>query len=326
MLPGQAQLPYACAGTMETYGVQGIPNSLFEWVVDGGSLVDSIYNMNNDTIVIRWDYNRGTHNITVTEHTEFGCSGIPMAAEIEINAPIADIGDEAEVCEDTTYTFIATTTYHTDVTYLWNDGSTDNSYAAANEGYVWVRVTGTDQCVDYDSAFLTLNALPDIYLGPDTTLCGTELLTIDPGFFSEYEWSTGDISPTITVDGGRMEPELISITVTDENGCRASDTMMIEVCDATLLFANMPNTITPSDKNGQNDEWEIPNIEIFPQAVLEIYDRWGRLVYVTNDIYHNPWKGTNMKGVELPMDAYYFVLDLKIAHVKAITGYVNVIR
>ena len=75
-----------------------------------------------------------------------------------------------------------------------------------------------------------------------------------------------------------------------------------------------------------NDLWEIPHIDLFPDAVLEIFDRWGRLVYRTDDIANNLWNGKTMSGKEMPMDAYYFVIDLNIPNVKPMTGYVNVIR
>ena len=92
---------------------------------------------------------------------------------------------------------------------------------------------------------LLINPLPIVDLGSDTTLCGTETLLLDAGFFANYEWSTGDIVNPIQVDGERTEPETIWVTVTDENGCHGSDTLVLNVCDATLLFRNMPNTITP---------------------------------------------------------------------------------
>jgi gliding motility-associated-like protein len=155
-------------------------------------------------------------------------------------------------------------------------------------------------------------------------------MLVDAGSYSNYQWSTGDIVNPVTIDGRRISPEILWVEVTDENGCRGSDTLVLEVCDASVLFANMPNTITPgvdnSDNDGYNDTWVIPYIEIFPDAILEIYDRWGRLVYRTDDIAGNPFKGETMSGKPLPMDAYYFVLDLKVAHVKPLTGYVNVIR
>ncbi len=197
-------LPYACAGTMESYGVQGMPNSLFLWEVDGGIIVDTIYGHNNDTVVVRWDYERRDHSITVTEHTESGCFGIPVGGSISVNAPVANIGDEAAVCQNDAYTFDATTSYLNDVTYLWPDGSTGNTYTSGNQGYIWVKITGSDRCYDYDSSYLTVNPLPDINIGKDTTLCGTESIILDPGFYASYQWSTGSISSQITVDGRRI--------------------------------------------------------------------------------------------------------------------------
>lgn len=315
-------LPDACAGGSVRYGTQGLPNSTFIWTVSGGTIIANY----NDSIDVQWNYERRSHTISVTEQSDLGCFGEPVEAAVMINAPVADIGDNVEACVDDLFVFDATTSYQTDVTYLWPDNSTNATFATGNDGIVWVRVTGTDGCADYDSAYLTLNPLPVVDLGKDTALCGTATLLLDPGFYMSYEWSTGAISNSISLDGERREPETFWVEVTDENGCRGSDTIVLEVCDVYLLFDNMPNTITPGDQNDQNDRWEIPHIELFPDAILEIYDRWGRLIYRTDDIYNNPWKGETMSGKELPMDAYYFVIDLKLSNVKPLTGYVNVVR
>jgi gliding motility-associated-like protein len=323
MLGYGQNLPFACAGSMESYGVQGLPNSVFDWVVDGGTIVSGA---GNDTIILRWDYQRRKHSISVTEHTEYGCAGVPVEADLDIQAPVADIGNQEEVCQDSKFTFDAETSYLTNVTYLWSDSSTSSTLSTGNPGYVWVKITGTDGCADYDSSFLTVNPLPLTDLGKDTALCGTSTLLVDAGNFAYYNWSTGDNGSSVTVDGNRKEDEPLWVEVTDEKGCVGRDTMILEVCDVYLLFSNIPNTITPGDKNGQNDTWVIPNIDLFPDAVLEIYDRWGRLIYRTADVANNPWNGETMSGKELPMDAYYYVLDIKVAHTKPVTGYVNLIR
>jgi gliding motility-associated-like protein len=323
MLGYGQSLPFACAGSMESYGVQGFKNSVFLWEVDGGTIVSG---QNNDTVILRWDYQRRSHRITVTEETEFGCFGTPVEADLNVQAPVADIGNQAEVCQDSKYVFDAGTSYLTDVTYLWPDSSTNPTYSTGNPGYVWVKITGADGCADYDSSFLTVNPLPVVNLGKDTALCGSSTLLVNAGSFASYEWSTGDVTSEITVDGQRTNPENLWVKVTDDKGCQGTDTMILEVCDAYVLFLNIPNTITPGDKNGQNDTWVIPNIELFPDAVLEIYDRWGRLIFRTNDVFHNPWNGESMSGKEMPMDAYYYVLDIKAAHTKALTGYINLIR
>jgi gliding motility-associated-like protein len=323
MLGYGQSLPFACAGSMESYGVQGMPNSVFEWVVDGGTIVSGA---GNDTIILRWDYQRRNHRISVTEHTEYGCAGVPVESSLSIQAPLADIGNQEEICEDNMFTFDAETSYLTSVTYLWSDNSNGSTLSTDNPGYVWVKITGTDGCADYDSSLLTVNPLPLIDLGKDTALCGSSTLLVDAGNFAYYNWSTGDNSSSVTVDADRKEDEPLWVEVTDDKGCVGKDTMILEVCDAYLLFSNIPNTITPGGSLGQNDVWEIPNIELFPDAVLEIYDRWGRLVFRTDDVYHNPWNGETMSGKELPMDAYYYVLDLKLAHTKPVSGYVNIIR
>lgn len=317
----------ACAGSSVRYGVEAsIANSTFIWQVTGGSIILNY----NDSIDVKWNSDRGSHTISVTEISEFGCIGNTLDAEVIVNAPVADIGDEAEVCEDGLFTFDGTSSYSSDLTYLWPDGSTGSTYTTGADGYVWVRITGSDLCSDYDSAYLTVNPLPDVYIGRDTALCGTQTMLLDAGFFSTYNWSTGDVVNPVEVDGDRLEPEIIWVQVTDEKGCRGSDTIIMEVCDAALLFANMPNTITPGPEgsagDGVNDEWVIPNIDLFPDAVLEIYDRWGRLVFRTNNVSGEPWKGETMGGKALPMDAYYFVLDIKVTNVKPVTGYVNLIR
>jgi gliding motility-associated-like protein len=323
---GQTSLPYACAGSTEAYGVQGMCNSVFTWEITGGSVVSGD---GSDTVNIRWNYDRAVHSITVTERSEFGCEGTPLTATVRLKAPVVDLADE-NVCQNDQTTFTAFASYDTNITYLWSDGSTGNTLTSGTQGYVWVRVTGADQCVASDTAFLTVNPLPVVRLGRDTVLCGTESMEIDAGFYSTYAWSTGDIVNPITVNGRHSEPEPIWVTVTDGNGCTAtSDTMVLKVCDAYVLFRNMPNTITPETDgkgDGKNDRWVIPNIDLFPDAVLEIYDRWGRLVYRTNDVYNNPWDGKSSSGKEMPMDAYYFVLDIRVKHVKPFTGYINVVR
>jgi gliding motility-associated-like protein len=323
LLHGQA-LPYACTGSTESYGVQaGLANSVFFWDVEGGQIVSG---QGNDTIAVQWNFDRGSHSITVTEQSEHGCFGIPVTAQLDVQAPVADIGDEEGVCTGDSYTFDAETSYGYALTYLWSDNSTHSTFVTSDSGSVWVQVTGADGCIDYDSAHLELYPLPDVYLGKDTALCGNEAWYVNAGNYAAYHWSTGDVINPLMVDGRRTEPEVLWVEVTDFNGCVGSDTLILEVCDAYVLFASMPNTITPGDKDGKNDTWVIPNIDLFPQAVLEIYDRWGRLIYRTDDVYNNPWNGESMSGREMPMDAYYYVLDIGLSHIEPMTGYINLIR
>jgi gliding motility-associated-like protein len=48
---------------------------------------------------------------------------------------------------------------------------------------------------------------------------------------------------------------------------------------------------------------------LYPNAELWIYNRWGELVYYTDDVAGEPWDGT-FNGRDLPIDSYHYVLDL----------------
>ena len=61
--------------------------------------------------------------------------------------------------------------------------------------------------------------------------------------------------------------------------------------------------------------------------MVEIFDRWGTLVWRSEPGYSNPWDGRNMKGNEMPMDSYHFVIQLNTGAGKdAVTGIITVIR
>jgi gliding motility-associated-like protein len=315
-------LPYACTGSRAMYGVTGFKNSVFNWTVDGGVIVEDM----NDTIVVEWDYSRGIHNISVVEITEHGCIGDPVTATVDVTAPVLDLGDEIEICDQDSFAIEIEDNYTTPLSYLWHDGSTGNYFMAREAGLVWAQVTGTDGCTDYDSVVIIVNPLPVVELGEDTSLCGTQKLEIDAGTFNFYEWSTGAITSSIVASASEAHADTITVTVTDENGCEGSDTIVILQCSIDVFFGDIPNTITPNN-DGDNDVWVIEHLELFPGATVEIFDRWGRLIYrKVNPDPENVWDGKSQDGKEMPMDSYYFVIDFKYYDAKPLVGNINIIK
>jgi gliding motility-associated-like protein len=90
------------------------------------------------------------------------------------------------------------------------------------------------------------------------------------------------------------------------------------------LFKNLPSGFTPNN-DGKNDVWNIPGIENFPGAIVEIFDRWGILVFRSEPGYPKPWDGTS-NGKEAPMDAYYYVINLNKPGLKTLNGSVTLIK
>jgi gliding motility-associated-like protein len=81
--------------------------------------------------------------------------------------------------------------------------------------------------------------------------------------------------------------------------------------------------ITPNN-DGYNDTWKIRNIDLFPNAEVFVYTRWGKLVFNTKNISGNEWDGT-FKGKLLPTDSYTYILRLNNGDQDK-SGVVSIIR
>ncbi|MFW5657293.1 MAG: gliding motility-associated C-terminal domain-containing protein [Bacteroidota bacterium] len=306
-------LSSVCTGSTETYAVEGLPGSVFIWEVDDENIHVENY---GDTADITWSV-PGIHLITVKEISQFGCEGAPVYAYVEVGAMNIDLGDDITICEGQSATLDAGSFD----SYLWSTGSTDASITTAQSGNFWVQVT-SGTCSGSDTVSVSVVQGPSVDLGNDTSICGDDYIELDAGNYNSYTWHDGSVSQYYTVNPGR---QTITVQVTDENGCHGGDTLNIFECSSVDLLGQIPNAFTPNG-DGTHDTWEIDNISIFPYASVEIFDRWGRLVYSTTNGYNNDWNGTDRNGNELPMDSYHYVIDVNVDEVAPITGTVTIIR
>jgi gliding motility-associated-like protein len=119
--------------------------------------------------------------------------------------------------------------------------------------------------------------------------------------------------------------ELYAIGITYD-GCVEMDTLfIIDRLEIDTLY----NVFTPNH-DGINDTWKIPNAEQYPEIEVQIFNRWGQLIYYrkgygdASDAY---WDGTSMKnGKDLPMGTYLFVITPNDGETQPITGTVTIIR
>ncbi len=133
-----------------------------------------------------------------------------------------------------------------------------------------------------------------------------------------YEWSisNGEFFTEATpsdytfAQGGTYEVSVRAFNGNDE--CQAFETFVIEVEDNQTL---PPNAITPALKDGDNDTFQISQIR--PNYGVEIYNRWGGLIY-ENPSYQDEW------GEGVSAGVYYYVL-ISPKGVKC-RGWVEVIR
>jgi len=354
---GGQKLPFTCGGSMVQYGVNGSPTSLYKWelpdssdrfvTVNSDSLLSGDTLFTSDTLVqVLWSYKSQIHNIVFTRITidtvtiptigtlTFDCIAASDTGSVLVNTPNINLPATVNICVDSFYVYSAPTGF---TNYLWmnpnHDSTNSSSITVTQPGIYWVKVIDSLNCSRTDSSDLIVHQLPKVNIGQDTVLChGT--LTLDAGNAgSTYLWTqwlindstkTHETTQQFTVsDGGKI----ISVKVTDINSCSSSDTIKIFGCTANQILGFVPNTFTPNG-DGQHDTWVIENLDLMPYindiTRVEIYDRWGRLIYQSALGKANNWNGTDDNHQPVPMGSYYYIFFVEGQ--KPVYGNITIIR
>jgi gliding motility-associated-like protein len=215
-----------------------------------------------------------------------------------LNVPSFSLGRDTTICEGSNFQIDP---QMPGFTYKWNDGSTAQTKTVNQKGLYWLEATDV-KCRFRDSILISTIKAPDFEFGKDTTLCGGEVLRLNAYTpMSSYQWNdfSGDSIRDISQSG------FYKVTVTNKCGTH-SDSIRIEI----LPFAceiYIPNAFSPN-----NDEL---NGTFFPQGYfdftsMEIYNRWGELLYYTEEL-NKGWDGT-FQGAEAQLGVYFFVIRYEL--------------
>jgi gliding motility-associated-like protein len=163
------------------------------------------------------------------------------------------------------------------------------------------------------------NAGPDKYVfeGDSVRLAAIA----SPGKVS-YQWTPPDYLDDPTVLNPVATPVndiTYTLHVLSEAGCTtATDDVFIKVYRKVIV----PNTFSPNN-DGVNDTWAIKGLESYPAAVVQVFNRYGLMVF-QNIGYSRPWDGT-VNGHQLAVGTYYYLIDLKVNNLKK-AGWITIIR
>ena len=116
---------------------------------------------------------------------------------------------------------------------------------------------------------------------PDTP-DGSVILTVTGGM-QPYNVIWSDNVTTQNRPG--ILPGTYEVVVSDYNGCSGSLTVEVDFM-ATYNCLVIPDIITPNN-DGHNDEWIITNIDLYPNAEVRIFNRWGKMIFRTKNISAN---------------------------------------
>jgi gliding motility-associated-like protein len=196
-----------------------------------------------------------------------------------------------------------------DYKYLWNTGGTSAYMDSLAPGSYSVQIAdslGCDTTLTFNLAYAYVFGVT-IY-PQDTTVPIGVYVTLQTGITANnnpvYFWfpSNGLSCTTCAapVAHAMSGPVVYTVSVVDEYGCTASDSMRISTINISPLF--VPNVFTPNG-DGNNDYFQIygpgANNNYMPFFSIKIFDRIGELVYESSDPTFR-WDGTYKGKLLLP--------------------------
>lgn len=154
----------------------------------------------------------------------------------------------------------------------------------------------------------------------ELVICTGEDLRLDPNLVVEQpEDNLVDHVWTVDLGGGMapdtvglnayvdvQQPGLYHVTMTTNPPCfeaEGSFRVVEETCSVLI-----PNVISPFSSLGVNDRFYIPGLQVYPNASIRIFNRWGNLVY-ENDRYEES-AGWDPRADGASSGVYFYVLTL----------------
>ena len=256
----------------------------------------------------------GLYNLVVVDG--IGCT---VEGTVELNAPpaitlISEVDNISCFDEVDGSIEVAATGGNGNFIYYWSNDELgpDNSFLGA--GTYTLTVTDGNNCElvqtfdlpNPEPLFVEIVTEPATEDGPCN---GSVRANVTGGSGSYlYRW--------LNIQGASMTESIVTelcpgeylLKVEDSNGCQTTVGEFTGIVEDKRYPCLSERIVITPDGDGLNDEFIIFCIGELPDNHLEIYNRWGQLVFET-DNYDNSWAGTAMNGEVLPEGPYYFILE-----------------
>jgi gliding motility-associated-like protein len=258
-----------------------------------------------------------TYTVTVTD----GCSHT-VSGTIQVLVrplPVINISPQTlSACKEVEAYFVDNSTTNSGASYYWTFGdgfaspntTATHTYETSGIYNVGVNVTSSFGC--QNSATTTYNITVNASSKADFNSVADDGSTISPvyNFTNEssnaatYTWIFGDgavssqISPQHTyADKGEY---IVTLYTTSSAGCKDSISKKVEIRPEFTFY--IPNAFTP-DGDNLNDYFSPKGSEISDFKMM-IFDRWGEMIYQTEDI-EKGWDGRANNGSKIAENGVY---------------------
>lgn len=279
------------------------------------------------------DVATGNYSLVVTDAN--GCTGelpmIPLGFGGDVTA---DAGMDEGACFGEAIELFGTNTGADTEGWETIDGEplADGPTYIVNEEpgeYIFVYSATDNTCTDTDTVIVNVFDLPTADAGLDQDVFFDEAATLGGNPTSEEGnliiWIPEDHLTETDVANPETRPltesQWFYLEVIDLNGCTAEDSVFVNVIPEIEVVSGF----TPNG-DGMNELWTIGNHEMYPSLSVEVYNRWGERLYLSENGYARPWDGT-FNGNPLPIGTYYYVISIDEPQYKTtLTGPVTILR
>lgn len=214
--------------------------------------------------------------------------------------------------------------------YLWSNTQTGTTAFNLGVGTYTVTITDTKNCSSTASANVGIHPNPVATISPYPIAIVRigETIQLNAGGGKIYNWSPSiylscsDCPNPIALP--KDENIVYCVDVEDENGCRDTACTTVQV-DTSCSNIFIPTGFTPNG-DGLNDYISIQNTCDIENLNFRIFNRWGQLVFETNDV-NKKWDGT-FNGNEQPTSTFFYVLKAELINGRSISlrGDITLIR
>jgi gliding motility-associated-like protein len=282
-------LPLFTLGNRDTAICQG-ENITYQFNLPGAAYAWSDGNTNGTQVITQ----PGTYWLRVTQN---GCSSADTVILAVKPSPVVSLGNDTTLCAGTVKVLSAP---NPGATYVWQDGSTGQTYTVVHAGLYFVTAD-INGCTAGDTINIAYLNPPVFNLGRDTFLCTGTTILLNPTLNApvSYVWQDGSTAASYMV----QTPGTFYLTASNQCGS-VTDSINITIGVCKLL---MPSAFTPNG-DGINDVFKVKYPFPVKKFNFVVFNRWGQKMFETNDIGQG-WDGT-FNGFAQPLGTYIWEISL----------------
>ncbi|MBK9524923.1 MAG: PKD domain-containing protein [Bacteroidetes bacterium] len=193
----------------------------------------------------------GNYTVSLQVTTAGGCSGT-ITHPVNIHPTPVAAFSTSPVCLGSPTSFMNNSTIGTGSisSYFWDfsdtytstQSSPTHSFTSAGTFNVNLIISSGNGCTDTVSQAVTVNALPVANAGNDQSVCIGSPASLSASGGTAYVWTPGG-QTTSTINVSPATNSSYTVTVTDANGCTASDVASVQVNALPVVIASPDKSI-----------------------------------------------------------------------------------